>query len=103
MLDEETKALIKGYVRQLLAEAKEAKPPLSEVFTLTRKVRATNASGNGPIFVDLEPGPYLVTSSEVVGDEEVVTLSDPSGKAYPPLVSKKGANLTHLGKALFEV
>ncbi len=105
MLNEETKALIKGYVRQALAEEREASrrsKPLTEVFTLEHKVRATNASDGGPIFVDLELGSYLIVAVDYLNDEECVTLSDQSGKMYPPLVSKKGANLTALGKALFQ-
>lgn len=98
-LTEGTKALIRAYVAELIAERGQ----LLEVFHLGQSTRAVTALDQpGERFFDVEPGEYLlVRAHQHPSGEESVVLRAKDGSETPPLVVKTKAGLTHLGQALF--
>ncbi len=98
MLDEETKSLIRGYVKELLAEGKREQT-LLEVVTIRATTRAAVFQGG---WVDVEPGNYIVTSVEQprIGGE-LVSLQRKDGKEYTSLVTRTARGQTAIGDAIW--
>ena len=100
MLDEQTKALIRGYVKELLAEEREGPKTLSEMVTIRKLTRAASELTG---WVDVEPGEYLVTAVEEnpkVGSE-IVSLQRRDGKEYLSLVTRTARGQTALGDEIW--
>ena len=95
--------LIKKCLHEVLDErAAAALPKLEEVHTIHNTIRATavRSDPNDPLFVNLDPGQYLLLGVEEVGDEEHALISFPDGSEHTLVVSH-GNNPTPLGFELF--
>jgi len=97
-LDDKTKALIKEYVKTLMNEARS---PLHEIFTIRDRVRATNASKNGPRFYNVEPGQYILVGVVDSEGHEIITLQDQVGTQIKVVSKTPVGGLTPIGKAIF--
>ena len=95
--------LIKKCLHEVLDErAAAVLPKLEEAHTIRHTVRATvvRSDPHDPLFVDLEPGQYVLLGVEEVENEEHALIRFPAGDEHMFVVFH-GGNPTPLGLELF--